>query len=52
MYILKMVLDWTLFDIRNAECSSLVDIDGGRVLVIALALIILVNDHLGFFFLR
>jgi hypothetical protein len=43
------MLNWTFFDISDAECPSLVDLDSCRVLIVVLTLIILVNDHLRFF---
>jgi hypothetical protein len=43
------MLDWAFFDISNAEGTCLIDVNSRGVLIVALTLIILVNDHLRFF---
>jgi len=49
LILVLKVLDGTFFDISDAKSASLVDIHSCRVLIVALTLIVLVNDHLRFF---
>ena len=46
--ILKM-LDGALFDVSDTKGSSLIDIHSGRILIVALTLIVIINYHLRFF---